>query len=33
LLEPLERVRAAWAGTGRPREELWDLAVGESRTV
>lgn len=29
--EPLTRVRAAWAGTGRPRERLWDLAIGESR--
>jgi L-ascorbate metabolism protein UlaG (beta-lactamase superfamily) len=33
LLEPLERVRAAWAGTDRPREHLWDLAIGESRAL
>ncbi|WP_326595172.1 MBL fold metallo-hydrolase [Streptomyces sp. NBC_01803] len=30
-LEPLRRVRAAWAKTGRPREDLWDLPVGASR--
>ncbi|HLF15858.1 MAG TPA: MBL fold metallo-hydrolase [Candidatus Thermoplasmatota archaeon] len=29
--EPLARVRKAWAATGRPREDLWDLALGESR--
>ncbi len=29
--EPLERVRNAWAATGRPRGELWDVALGESR--
>jgi L-ascorbate metabolism protein UlaG (beta-lactamase superfamily) len=33
VLEPLERVRAAWDATGRPRDQLWDLAIGESRTV
>jgi L-ascorbate metabolism protein UlaG (beta-lactamase superfamily) len=32
-LEPLARVRAAWAATGRPREELWDLPVGASRVL
>lgn len=32
-LEPLERALAAWAATGRPREELWDLAVGETREL
>lgn len=32
-LEPLARIRAAWAATGRPRAELWDLAVGASRTL
>ncbi|GGO44039.1 membrane protein [Streptomyces daqingensis] len=32
-MEPLERVRAAWAGTGRPREDLWDLPVGASRVL
>ena len=33
LMEPLERVKAAWARTGRPREELWDLALGETRVM
>ncbi|MFE9257015.1 MBL fold metallo-hydrolase [Streptomyces sp. NPDC006879] len=33
VLEPLARLRAAWARTGRPREELWDLAVGASRVL
>lgn len=32
-LEPLLRVRAAWAATGRPREDLWDLPVGGSRVM
>lgn len=32
-LEPLHRVRAAWAATGRPREELWDLPIGSSRLL
>lgn len=32
-LEPLERVRAAWAAAGRPREDLWDLPVGASRVL
>ncbi|MFE7541280.1 MBL fold metallo-hydrolase [Streptomyces platensis] len=32
-LEPLHRVRAAWAATGRPREDLWDLPVGASRVL
>ncbi|GGO94971.1 MBL fold metallo-hydrolase [Wenjunlia tyrosinilytica] len=31
VLEPLHRVRAAWEAAGRPREDLWDLAIGESR--
>ncbi|MEX2970943.1 hypothetical protein [Streptomyces sp. C184] len=30
-LEPLHRVRAAWAATDRPREDLWDVPVGASR--
>ncbi|MFE9629553.1 MBL fold metallo-hydrolase [Streptomyces sp. NPDC006463] len=30
-LEPLHRVRAAWAAAGRPAEDLWDLPVGGSR--
>ncbi|MEU1292009.1 MBL fold metallo-hydrolase [Streptomyces sp. NPDC005840] len=29
-LEPLSRVTAAWEATGRPRADLWDLAVGAS---
>ncbi len=33
VLQPLERVRAAWAATDRPREDLWDLAIGESRPL
>jgi L-ascorbate metabolism protein UlaG (beta-lactamase superfamily) len=33
VLEPLTRVRAAWARTGRPRDELWDLPIGASRTL
>ncbi|MGY5133123.1 MBL fold metallo-hydrolase [Streptomyces nigrescens] len=32
-LEPLHRVRAAWAATGRPRADLWDLPVGASRVL
>jgi L-ascorbate metabolism protein UlaG (beta-lactamase superfamily) len=31
LLAPLRETVEAWAETGRPREDLWDLAVGESR--
>ncbi len=33
VIEPLTRIRAAWADTGRPRTGLWDLAIGESRTL
>jgi L-ascorbate metabolism protein UlaG (beta-lactamase superfamily) len=33
VMEPLERIRAAWAATGRDRITLWDLAIGETRTV
>jgi L-ascorbate metabolism protein UlaG (beta-lactamase superfamily) len=33
LLEPVERATKAWAGAGRPREDLWDLAVGETRML
>ncbi|MFD9718834.1 MBL fold metallo-hydrolase [Streptomyces sp. NPDC059076] len=33
VLEPLARVRAAWAHTGRPRGQLWDLPVGGSRVL
>jgi L-ascorbate metabolism protein UlaG (beta-lactamase superfamily) len=32
-LEPLTRLHAAWAATGRPREDLWDLPVGGSRVL
>ncbi|MEV5510004.1 MBL fold metallo-hydrolase [Streptomyces orinoci] len=32
-LEPLRRLRLAWAATGRPRDELWDLPVGGSRVL
>lgn len=32
-LEPLTRVRKAWAEAGRPREDLWDLPVGASRVL
>jgi L-ascorbate metabolism protein UlaG (beta-lactamase superfamily) len=31
LLEPPAKAIAAWAEAGLPRENLWDLAVGESR--
>ncbi|MBA2309997.1 MAG: MBL fold metallo-hydrolase [Pseudonocardiales bacterium] len=33
VLEPLERVHAAWAATDHDRADLWDMAVGETRTV
>jgi L-ascorbate metabolism protein UlaG (beta-lactamase superfamily) len=33
LMEPVERAAKAWATAGRPREHLWDLAVGETRIV
>ncbi|MFE1507123.1 MBL fold metallo-hydrolase [Streptomyces sp. DSM 116494] len=33
VMEPLVRVRAAWERTGLPRENLWDLPVGASRTL
>ncbi|RBM20852.1 hypothetical protein DEH69_07820 [Streptomyces sp. PT12] len=31
--EPLHRARAAWAATGRPRADLWDLPIGGSRVM
>ncbi|MFO1532739.1 MAG: MBL fold metallo-hydrolase [Thermoplasmatota archaeon] len=31
ILQPLERVRAAWEKSGRQRADLWDLAVGETK--
>ncbi|MBM7090949.1 MBL fold metallo-hydrolase [Streptomyces sp. NPDC014603] len=33
VLEPLTRVRAAWARAGLPRTDLWDLPVGASRVL
>jgi L-ascorbate metabolism protein UlaG (beta-lactamase superfamily) len=33
LLAPLHEARAAWEAAGRPRDDLWDLAIGESRVV
>lgn len=32
-LEPLTRVRAAWASAGRRRDRLWDLSIGASRLL
>jgi L-ascorbate metabolism protein UlaG (beta-lactamase superfamily) len=31
--EPPERAEKAWVTAGRPRDDLWDLAVGETRTL
>jgi L-ascorbate metabolism protein UlaG (beta-lactamase superfamily) len=33
LVEPVEKAAKAWADAGRPREHLWDLAVGETRKL
>jgi L-ascorbate metabolism protein UlaG (beta-lactamase superfamily) len=33
LLDPLRRTVDAWQDTGRPRPDLWDLAVGETRIM
>lgn len=33
LLAPTDWARQAWAEAGRPRADLWDLAVGESRVL
>jgi L-ascorbate metabolism protein UlaG (beta-lactamase superfamily) len=33
LLAPVERSLKAWAEAGRAREDLWDLAVGETRIL
>ncbi|WP_078628171.1 MBL fold metallo-hydrolase [Streptomyces sp. NRRL F-2664] len=33
VMEPLHRTRAAWSRAGLPREDLWDLPVGASRTL
>ncbi|WP_328960916.1 hypothetical protein [Streptomyces virginiae] len=32
VMEPVHRPLAAWAGAGLPREDLWDLPIGASRT-
>ncbi|MDW4905788.1 MBL fold metallo-hydrolase [Streptomyces sp. ADMS] len=32
-LEPLHRVRAAWAAAGHSDDELWDLPIGASRVL
>lgn len=33
VTEPLTRVRAEWARAGHDRAALWDLAIGETRTL
>jgi len=33
LLAPVRGAEAAWAAAGRPREDLWDLAIGETRAL
>ncbi|WP_237296876.1 MBL fold metallo-hydrolase [Streptomyces sp. 3211] len=33
VMEPLHRTLAAWSGAGLPREDLWDLPIGGSRTL
>jgi L-ascorbate metabolism protein UlaG (beta-lactamase superfamily) len=33
VLEPLHLARAAWQAAGLPREDLWDLPVGQSRSL
>ncbi len=33
VLDPPRRMRAAWAAAGRVPEELWELAVGETRAL
>jgi L-ascorbate metabolism protein UlaG (beta-lactamase superfamily) len=33
LLDPVRKAASAWAEAGRPREDLWDLAVGETRMM
>lgn len=33
VMEPLHRVRAAWSRASLPREHLWDLPIGASRTL
>jgi L-ascorbate metabolism protein UlaG (beta-lactamase superfamily) len=31
--EPLERIHKAWTATGRAPEDLWAMAIGETRTL
>ena len=33
LLDPVRVAASTWAEAGRPREDLWDLAVGETRAL
>ncbi|QSB14470.1 MBL fold metallo-hydrolase [Natronosporangium hydrolyticum] len=33
IIEPLTRATEAWTRAGRPRDDLWDLAIGETRTL
>ncbi|MFB6558252.1 MBL fold metallo-hydrolase [Streptomyces sp. NPDC056400] len=33
VMEPLSRTLAAWHRAGLPREDLWDLPIGASRTL
>jgi L-ascorbate metabolism protein UlaG (beta-lactamase superfamily) len=33
LLDPPHKAEQAWAAAGRPREDLWTLAVGETRMM
>jgi L-ascorbate metabolism protein UlaG (beta-lactamase superfamily) len=33
VAEPAERAAKAWLEAGLPREHLWDLAVGETRSL
>jgi len=33
LLAPVIRAREAWEEAGRAREDLWDLAIGETRIL
>jgi len=33
MAEPARLARAAWHSAGRPAEDLWDLAIGESRVL
>jgi L-ascorbate metabolism protein UlaG (beta-lactamase superfamily) len=33
LLDPVRKATQAWQEAGRAREDLWDLAVGQTRTI